>query len=348
MIKRGHRVTALGMYPDQYAGREVDQGVQVIRISRRGLPLVRFLTNRRKFARALEDLHASHPVDIVEGGELDVGILSSSSPGVSVLRMHGGPTFFRTGGQVETWKERRGFEVVKELCAVSHCVAEGTRQMLGLRDRHIEVIHNPIETRLFAPTPDALPEQEGLIVFAGTISERKGIRQLIQAMPHIIREAPEARLEVYGGEVIDPPPKIPLMPELIRLMTPEVAARVEWKGRVARSILPQAIQRASVCVYPSHMEAMPIAWLEGLAAGKAVVASKTGPGPEIIDDGITGLLCDPSDPVSIATAILRVLKDKAFRKQLGTTARQVVKERYDLDPIVDRNEAYYRRLAKKA
>jgi len=124
-----------------------------------------------------------------------------------------------------------------------------------------------------------------------------------------------------------------------------VAKRVIWKGRVDRSVLPAAIQRASVCVYPSHIEAMPIAWLEGLASGKAVVASETGPGPELIDDGVTGLLCNPSDPDSIATAIIRVLKDKGLRKQLGTRARQMVKERFELEMIVDKNVEYYRRLA---
>ena len=346
MVKRGHRVTALGMYPDELAGEDTDQGVRVIRLSRRGLPGLRFWTNRLKFAEALNALHVSDPVDLVEGGELDVWILSKSSPGISVLRMHGGPTFFRLGDRLQEWKERWAFHVAAELCAVSHCVADGTRKMLGLGSRPIEVIHNPIETRLFAPPLHAIAEQDGLIVFAGTVSERKGIRQLIQAMPRIVAEVSHARLEVYGGEVIDPAPKTSLTAELIALMPPEVRTHVDWKGRVPRSTLPRAIQRASVCVYPSHIEAMPIAWLEGLAAGKAVLASKTGPGTEIIDDGVTGLLCDPRDPDSIAAAMLRLLKDPALRQRLGAAGRAMVHERYELDKIIDRNEAYYRRITK--
>ena len=345
LVKRGHRVTALGMYPDQHAGTDTDQGVHILRVSRRGLPLLRVWSNRRSFAKALRELHAAHPIDIVESGELDLWMLWKGAPGVSVLRMHGGPTFFSLGSRVMEWKERQSFQLAQELCAVSQCVADGTRNLLGLGSRHIEVIHNPIDTRLFAPSADNLPEQPGLIVFAGTVAERKGIRQLIQAMPRIVAEVPEARLEVYGGEVIDPAPKTPLTTELIRLLPADVAQHVEWKGRVDRSVLPKAIQRASVCVYPSHIEAMPIAWLEGLASGKAVVASKTGPGPELIDDGITGLLCDPHDPDSIATCIIRLLKDPALRQRLGSTAREVAKQRWDLETIVDRNVEYYQRLA---
>jgi glycosyltransferase involved in cell wall biosynthesis len=89
---------------------------------------------------------------------------------------------------------------------------------------------------------------------------------------------------------------------------------------------------------------MPIGWLEALATGKAVVASKTGPGPEIIDDGATGLLCDPHDPDSIAQRVIRLLKNPEERRRLGRAARKLVLDRYSLQPLVDRNIAYYEKL----
>jgi glycosyltransferase involved in cell wall biosynthesis len=334
-------VTALGLYPEEDSGTAIDQGIHVIRVSRRGLPLLRFLQNRRKIGQKLLEIQAQFPVDIVEGGELDLASLLGSLPGIKILRMHGGPTFFHTGSRIQMLKEKWSFRVADQLCAVSHCVADGTREMLGLGNRHIEVIPNPIDLRLFAPSGEDLQEEEGLIVFAGTVTERKGIRQLIEAMPRIVAEVPNAHLEVYGGEVINPRPKVPLTPQLQALLPGPLAGHVAWKGRVSRSVLPQAIQRAAVCVYPSHIEAMPIAWLEGLAAGKAVVASKTGPGPELIDDGITGLLCDPYDPKSIAESLIGVLKDRELRRRLGQNGSKMARERYALPKIADRNEAYY-------
>jgi len=345
LAKRGHKISILGLYPGRYAGAAAEDGVNVIRISRQGPPLIRIFRNRIKFEKALSDLQAAHPIDILEGGEMDVYLLPKVFPGRAVLRMHGGPTFFHEGHRMREWKERRSFQRATDLCAVSHCVADGTAKLLKLGNRPIEVIHNPIDMRSFSGAQAGVEEQDGLIVFAGVLSERKGIRQLIQAMPRIVAEVPGALLEVYGGDLTDPPPKVPLSLELTQLLSPEVAKRVIWKGRVDRSVLPGAIQRANVCVYPSHIEAMPIAWLEGLASGKAVVASETGPGPELIDDGVTGLLCNPSDPNSIATAIIRVLKDKDLRQRLGTNARQMVKERFELEMIIDKNVEYYRRLA---
>jgi glycosyltransferase involved in cell wall biosynthesis len=133
LAARGHRVTVVGLYPEQHAGGEsVDEGVNVIRLSRRGLPFVRFLTNREKLARRLRELHSVHPIDVIEGGELELCLLNRSAPGIKILRMHGGPTYFNTGIRIQVWKESWAFRVADELCAVSRSLGEGTRQMLGL------------------------------------------------------------------------------------------------------------------------------------------------------------------------------------------------------------------------
>jgi glycosyltransferase involved in cell wall biosynthesis len=89
------------------------------------------------------------------------------------------------------------------------------------------------------------------------------------------------------------------------------------------------------------MEAMPIAWLEGMSLGKAVVGSKTGPGPEIIQDGMNGLLCDPYDPHSIAEKINLLLDNEELRHRLGKTARQTAIEKFSVNIIVEKNIAFY-------
>ena len=344
LVLRGHQVSAIGIYGygPPFEGVEDDQGVRVIRVPSRGLPSLRVFPNWLRYQRAFRDLHRDTPIDIVEGSEIAMARIGARVPGLKLLRMHGGPAFFGATDKRQLRTERRSFRIAEEICAVSRCVADGTRQILGLGTRHIEVIPNPINVDEFAPSPDN-SEEDGLIVFTGTVIERKGIRQLIEAMPLILKEVPHARLEVYGGEAI-PEPAIPFAKVLQDSMSPEVASRVQWKGRVGRGVLPQALRRASVCVYPSHIEAMPIGWLEGLATGKAVVASRTGPGPEIIDHGVNGVLCDPADPNSISDAIVRLLKNPAERCRLGRAARQICVDRYSLPALVDRNIEYYEAL----
>jgi glycosyltransferase involved in cell wall biosynthesis len=348
LVRRGHHVSAIGMYGygPHLEGEENDCGVRVIRVPSRGWPLLRVLPNRLRQRKAFFDLHRQTPIGLIEGSEAAFARVGEGLPGLKLLRMHGGPAFFGIQDRRQLSAERWSFRIADEVCAVSQCVADGTRRLLGLGDRHIEVIPNPVNVDEFFPAPD-LSEEEGLIVFTGTIIERKGIRQLLQALPAIVAAVPAAHLEVYGGEGI-PEPAVPFAKVLTDALSPEIAGRVAWKGRVSRGALPHALRRASVCVYPSHIEAMPIGWLEGLATGKAVVASKTGPGPEIIDDGVTGLLCDPSDPNSIAEKIVRLLKSRDERRRLGAAARTMCVERYSLPALVERNIAYYRQLLARA
>jgi len=347
LVRRGHRVSAVGMY---YSGphlveEENDCGVHVIRLPCRGWPLLRVLPNRLRQRKAFFDLHRQTPIDIIEGSEAAFARTGGGLPGLKLLRMHGGPAFFGIRDFRELRAERWSFRIADEICAVSQCVADGTRRILGLGDRHVEVIPNPVNVEEFFPPADG-SEEEGLIVFTGTVIERKGIRQLIEAMPAIVAAVPAAHLEVYGGEAVPEPP-VPMAKVLNDSLPAEIAGRVSWKGRVARGTLPGVLRRASVCVYPSHIEAMPIGWLEGLATGKAVVASKTGPGPEIIDDGVTGLLCDPADPQSIAGKVIRLLKDREERGRLGAAARKMCVERYSLPALVERNIDYYQGLLSR-
>ncbi len=345
LVRSGLRVSVIGIYGygPAFEGEINDEGVRVIRVPSRGPAGLRVFWNNWRLLRALQQLHRESPIDILEGNEIAFCRLPRSAPGLKLLRMHGGAAFFGMTNRVDLWGEKRSLRVADELCGVSQCVADGTRKLLGLGTRHIEVIPNPVDINQFFPA-DPSVEEDGLIVFTGTVTARKGIRELVRAMPRIVAAVPHARLEVYGGENVFPPPPVPLAKQLSDSLPPEIAARISWKGRVSRSILPDALRRASVCVYPSYIEAMPIGWLEGLATGKAVVASQTGPGPEIIEDGVTGLLCDPYNPDSIADKVIGLLKDPAARQRLGSAARRLCVERYTLPALVERNINYYRTL----
>ncbi|MGH9799460.1 MAG: glycosyltransferase family 4 protein, partial [Blastocatellia bacterium] len=122
--------------------------------------------------------------------------------------------------------------------------------------------------------------------------------------------------------------------------------RIVFKGMIEHAGLPEMMARASICVYPSHMEAMPLAWLEALAMGKAVVASQTGPGPEAIEDGVSGLLCNPHEPNSIAEKIVRLLKDSELRSRFGQQARQRAINLFSVEALVNRNEEFFAQCAR--
>jgi glycosyltransferase involved in cell wall biosynthesis len=224
-------------------------------------------------------------------------------------------------------------------------VAETTRNILDLGRRPIEVLPNPVDTALFRPRPE-IAENLGLIVFVGTVCEKKGVRQLIQAMPEIVRAVPDARLWLVGRDYKDDQGNSYL--ERYRALVPEsMRQRIVFKGPVEHDALPEVLARAHVCVYPSHMEAQGIVNLEAMAMGKAVVSSHTGPGPEIVQDGVSGLLCNPHDPASIANRIITLMKDHELRRRIGEEARRWVVERFSADVLIERNESFHRQCISR-
>jgi glycosyltransferase involved in cell wall biosynthesis len=268
----------------------------------------------------------------------------SDFPAHKVIRMNGGHHFFSvelgaTPKPWRSWLERRSFDRADSVCAASMYVAEATKRLLGLGEV-VEVIPNPVDTSEFRPFPST-PVENGLIVFVGTVCEKKGVRQLIQAMPTIVNSIPDARLWIIGRDWHDRK-NDSFTAFLKQLIPPDLMPRIVFKGALDHSQLRTAIARASVCAFPSHMEALPLAWLEGMAMGKPVVASRTGPGPEVMEDNKSGLLCDPYDPGSIADKLIAVLSDPALARGLGRRARERAVDRFGIETLVERNEDFYR------
>jgi glycosyltransferase involved in cell wall biosynthesis len=267
-----------------------------------------------------------------------------------VIRMSGGHHFFavtlgRRPRAWRSWIERRSFARADHLCGVSRFVIETTRQLLDLGRRPIEVLPNPVDTELFRPMPE-IPEESGLIVFVGTVCEKKGVRQLIEAMPSIVAAVPDARLLLVGRDYKDEEGRSylarykDLVPEALR-------ERIAFTGAVEHDALPRFLARARVAVYPSHMEAQGIVNLEAMAMGKAVVSSATGPGPELIEDGVSGLLCNPHDPQSIANRIVTLMRDAELRQRLGEEARRRVLAQFSEKVLIERNEAFHRHCVEQ-
>ncbi len=202
-----------------------------------------------------------------------------------------------------------------------------------------------MDTTLFRPRPD-IQEERGLIVFVGTVCEKKGVRQLMEAMPHIVRSVPDARLWLVGRDYKDENGGSTL--EKYRALIPSsLQERILFKGPVEHDALPEVLARAHIAVYPSHMEAQGIVNLEAMAMGKAVVSSHTGPGPELVEDGVSGLLCNPHDPGSIANRIITLMTDADLRRRVGDQARQRVLAQFSEQVLIERNEAFHRQCIER-
>jgi len=166
---------------------------------------------------------------------------------------------------------------------------------------------------------------------------QKSIDVLLAATALLVIERPDLRVVIVGEG-----------PERLRLerLSEELglAANVEFLGSRAHEDLPDILAAIDIVVSSSSFEGMPLAVIEWMAAGKAIVATNVGGVPALIEDGVTGLLVDAGDPHQLADAIARLLRDADLRSALGADAARRQQRTFDLRHMVSSLESLYETL----
>jgi glycosyltransferase involved in cell wall biosynthesis len=108
-----------------------------------------------------------------------------------------------------------------------------------------------------------------------------------------------------------------------------------------RDDVPAVTAALDVAVLPSYREAQGLTILEAMALSRPVVASNVGGIPEMVEDGVTGLLVPPRDPAALAVAIVRLLKNHSFADTLGRAGHDLVHDRFCIELMVKAIEEIY-------
>jgi L-malate glycosyltransferase len=169
----------------------------------------------------------------------------------------------------------------------------------------------------------------------GRLHREKGMDILVRSFSHLAGDFPDLKLVIIG----DGPEKENLR-ELVSRMN--LSERVIFAG-----FLPEPekyIPLFEAFVLPSRIEAMPIALMQAMAAGKAIVATNVGGVSELIADNQTGFLVPVEDEFLMTRAISRILRDPALSKKMGQAAKEKAAGEFSRDKMVDS----YRRLYQSA
>jgi glycosyltransferase involved in cell wall biosynthesis len=150
----------------------------------------------------------------------------------------------------------------------------------------------------------------GYILFVGTLEPRKNVGGLIESYARLLQRVPEAPRLILAGRAT------PLSrPWLEALTKTPLAGRAEHLGYVADDQREALYKGASVVVLPSFNEGFGLPVLEAMTVGVPVIAANRGALPEVLGDA--GLLIDPDDPDSLATAMARMLTDRSLSRKLS-------------------------------
>lgn len=354
LVREGHAVTVAGVYPrNRGVTRLMDERIEGVRVLRippapewmRWRP--GHLWDRYQLSAHFRRLHRETPFDLVEFTDGLGRALFGAPPGVpTAVRIDGSTKLFDeemgvNGSRFIYWMERKALRRADFLSAVSSHAQRETLRLFGLAERECQVIHNAVDVDLFSPGSE--PPQAGLIVFANSIEPRKGAQELLLAMNDICDAYPHARLVLIGN---DTQPRVngrSYSERMLDEVRPQFRDRITFAGRLDREtgVLPY-LRKAHVCCYPSRIETFGVAPLEAMAVGKPVIYGNAGPAPEVIEDGVSGLLCEINSPPAIAAAIKRIFDDPSLAETLARGARERALAMFGKDAWIERNLQFYR------
>lgn len=310
-------------------------------LHRRAMPReVRFLAGFLREAVRLCSVFRAAPVDVLWAP--DVGV----QPFILAARLAGVPRVTGALGCIPSTDPRRSTSFFRALEALCLCLVDGIASVsehgrdlwlkrTRLNPRRVRVIHNgielaPIETKEetsqavrqeFSIPPDAM-----VVGVSAALADHKGHRFLLEAFPAALQSLPAAWLMLAG----EGPSRAELERQAKEL---GISERVIFLGH--RADIDRVVEAYDVIALPSLSESMPFSLLEGMAAGKPVVASAVGGIPELIEDGRTGYLVPPSDSYAMAEALIKVLRDPAETVLMGQAARERVKKHFSLEKMVE-------------
>lgn len=226
-----------------------------------------------------------------------------------------------------------GLARADRVVALSDTWAQKLRRMSAAA--RVTVVANGVAV---PPLPERHPSSGQLrLLFLARLDDWKGVDDLLDAMAILRRGFTEAEL-ILAGPAGSAGNECTLAG---KLDSRAIGPHVRWVGAVNEGDKEALFRECNVYVQPSWNEGMPIALLEAMARGMPVVATSVGAVPEIIRDGVEGLLVEPHVPAALAAAVERIRSEPFLGERLGTAARATIEAKFGLGRLQRDLETLY-------
>lgn len=246
-----------------------------------------------------------------------------------VLNVWGSDVYeFPDAGPIQRWLLRRNLLRADRVVSTSEVMAKRTLQVCPAVGS-ITVVPFGVDVQRFVPGTDA---RSGITI--GTVKSlapKYGIDTLLSAFAAVAGDDADLRLRIVGGGP---------QQEALRTMAERlgISERVDFVGAVPHEQVPDELRKLDVYVALSrtHSESFGVAVIEASACGLPVVVSRVGGLPEVVEEGVTGLIVPHDDAEAAADALRKLLASEALRRSMGEAGRRRVERMYAWPHCVDR------------
>jgi glycosyltransferase involved in cell wall biosynthesis len=328
------------IYPLQV--RATNRTVRLIEYSFRMRLLYERLRHQHRFALALQ-------MNPVFPG-ISLALLGSGVPlilGTYVPRWNSGFGDAYDGATGWTAKLRDGAIALQQTQAAALLLttpaAANRLPVLTIDSPKVFYVPHGVDTAAFHPEEDerVASRRDGRsILFAASVSQRKGILDLIEAFPRIQAAVPDARLTIAGtGDDF----------ERVRQRVESLGCqdRITFLGRIPREELAKVYRQHDLYCLPSYGEPFATTLLEAMASGMPVVSTNTGGTPFMVTPA-GGRLVAPGDVQGLAGAISEILASRQLQRSMSCENRRLALEKYAWSKVIDRLEAIYFEVSRGA
>jgi glycosyltransferase involved in cell wall biosynthesis len=232
----------------------------------------------------------------------------------------------------QTWLAKLAARCVDDYVCVSQESARAAAQE-GVPADRVRTVWNGVDLERFGCSG---PDPKGGAAVVARLSPEKDIGTLVRAVALAVRECPDFHLEIAGSG-----PCLTELRQLVREL--DVEAHVAFLGEVRD--IAALLAKARFFVLSSLTEGISLTLLEAMACGLPVVATRVGGNPEVVLEGVTGLLVPPSDPAALARAMIALHRDLVRSQKLGIAGRDRVERHFAVRRMVTAYETTYKHPA---
>ena len=171
------------------------------------------------------------------------------------------------------------------------------------------------------------------ILFVGRLEHRKGFDVFVRAIPTILESFPDIHIDICGtGEMLE---------KAKADLFASHSSKIDFHGYQTREALDLFYSNCDIFVGPSRYESFGIVYLEAMKFSKPVIACNSGGTPEVVLDGITGILVEPGNVDFLAKAVLKLANDQVLRKKMGKEGRIRLEKFFSMKTLIETTKSCY-------
>ncbi|QXP67495.1 glycosyltransferase family 4 protein [Polaribacter sp. AHE13PA] len=345
LVKKGERVTVF-VHSQNKAEVYNENGIEIHFVIKKRVKGITWYTNRRVFNKYVNKIILKNKIEVIEAPEWTgfTAFMNFKCP--LLIRLHGSDTYFcdlenRPVKKKNKFFEKSALNGADRIIGVSDFVGLKTKELFGVK-KEIDTIYNAISSYGFNPNHQQIKAKS--LLYFGTLIRKKGVLEIAKMLNELVDVDDEVTIVLLGKDNKDIFTGTSTLGMIEDVLSEKAKQKVSYVEAVPYNQVINYIQQAEVVLLPSFAEAFPMTWLEAMSMEKKLITSNIGWAKELMIDGVTGFMIDPTNTEDFKNKTLTLLNNPEEADKMARNARQRIVDVFDMNKIIIENIKLYNHI----